>query len=244
MAKITNIGDYLKHTEKEKGKKKYTYEEVKKIFDTCSNDSILIDNVFNQIVTNVEEDWVLEFVIRRLYLLRTKKLDISSYLKKDYGVLESKENTLSLFLEERTAKILNLVNETLEEEKKENGELPIELGTGFILINNHFEYSKVIRDYFAILFIRKIFSDINLEEYLHNNFTNFKDFEYQKNGCKNFVINYISSIDSVLSAYVINNPYVLDEILVALDYIKKNWDWYTTIDDTKTIPGQLINTLK
>lgn len=215
---------------------KYNYEIIKNIFILFVDDKEFLKKVYNDIVLNVKEDWIFEFSIRMLDIIKkSPTINLSDYINNPkMGIMASKETEINLFeldIGLRKMKILNIIENILKSHNYQKSSL------GFAYIDYMFNYSEVILDFFAKHFISEIFLELNLEKYLHENFDNYEDFENKTNQ-KSFVLNHISSKDKDLAHYVINHTTTLEEIMYAFEYIMKAWELY--IDDELHISYELI----
>jgi len=101
-----------------------------------------------------------------------------------------------------------------------------EIGMGFLLMYDLYNESTLVTDFFAEKTIIAILSEneINLEEHLHSKFKTFEDIE--KYGINNYLIQFISVYDSMLSSYISTKPYLLKSLISQIKYIKLNWENY------------------
>lgn len=115
-----------------------------------------------------------------------------------------------------------------------------EIGMGFLLMYDLYNESTIVTDFFAEKTIIAILSEneINLEEHLHSKFKAFEDLE--KIGINNYLIQFISVYDSMLSSYLSTKPYLLKPLLSQIKYIKLNWENYN-IRDEFTMYNTLLN---
>lgn len=101
-----------------------------------------------------------------------------------------------------------------------------DIGMGFLVMYDSFNSNELITDFFASKTIDSIFYeyDINLEEYLHSK---YKDFEtIEKQGINNFLINFISTYDKMLSSYLSAKIQLLRPLVTKMNFIKINWENY------------------
>lgn len=199
---------------------RYDYSFIKEIINEFKYDLPFLERVLEDINKNVKEDWTLEFNIQYIHLLEgLKQYDIKGYLTNESIIpIDLKLNVYKIIISTQC----NIFMDNLE--KAINEENASIVGMGFLIVQDMFNYSEIIQNYYAEEFIRKIFQNPSIETYLHQNFKGFEDIE--KNGLTTFIINYIALSDESLAYYVINHSEVLGEIRYALDCIKSSWQSY------------------
>lgn len=110
--------------------------------------------------------------------------------------------------------------------KSEDPDDRLHMGLGFYVIFDDCYASENLSSFFASNFINDIFEDnnITLEEVVHKRFKTFADLE--KFGIVNFLLDFLSKYDDMLSDYVSTHLYLLDDLKKQFGYIKQNWDIY------------------
>lgn len=98
---------------------------------------------------------------------------------------------------------------------------------GFSLLQNEYRKRKTILDYFAKRMMKEIYfcnSLGTLEDLIHLEYDDFKDIKNE--GYENFFIRNLTNIDYSLGNYIKQNKNFLNELLVQIEEIEKNWDFY------------------
>lgn len=207
-------------------KVRYRYDTIQAIFSFFQDDYEFLIAIFDDISLNVQEDWILEFLLLTASKLENiPNIPIEKYIHNPSGMPNSNTMALlrvNLLLGIQKEKILRTVKLLLNEAPN------YDLGVGFCFIEKHFHYSDVIKKHFAHHFISEIFLDLDLEQHIHQNYNSYDEFE-SKTGVKAFTHNYISKRDTSLDYYTMNHPDCLEEIPYAFQYIKNNWDNYTRL---------------
>ena len=219
-------------------KEKYDYHIIKKIFEIFNDDKEFLKKIYNDLTVNVKEDWVFEFSLKLLDVIKkSTAIDIKDYINNpNILIAGSKEldiKTLEFEIEIRKSDILNMVKNILKEDKSQIKSL------GFTYIQYIFYYSETILNFFAQHFISQIFLEYDIEKYLHENYINFEEF-LNKNNKKSLIMKFIFQKDEDLTNYVINHPILLNEITYAFDYIQKAWDYYVN-RETNNIYESIYN---
>lgn len=135
---------------------------------------------------------------------------------------ENKSTEYKMLLESKFQAIMVAV----ELSKLQNPERKKDIGLGFNYIFDQFNASKMIIDCFVEFLLNYIFDeyDINLEEYLHKKYPDFKKIEAI--GIPNFLLNFIACFDETLSSYLSSNIKLLDNLIKEMNRINKNWTPY------------------
>lgn len=109
-------------------------------------------------------------------------------------------------------------------DKNENEEDEYDLG--FVFIIDNFEGHPIIMDMFAKNMIDECIYDTeySLEKVAHGTFETYEQLE--EYGTKNFILDYLGSIDYCLKGYVRNNLHLIEPIEKKLKSIKNNWDCF------------------
>ena len=159
MNKMINLEEYKKQQKVKlshlKENRKYDYDTLRELFETFSNDPDFLLSLYPDIKNNVQEFWVLEF------LLRLEKLITDS---KDQN---SKKHLFLEIMLERTL-ISNEILANVQKVKTEFNHVPC--GKGFVFITYQFYYSEIILQHFAKLFLDLIVKDIQFEKLLHEKY--------------------------------------------------------------------------
>jgi len=101
------------------------------------------------------------------------------------------------------------------------------IGKKFEFVYQNYETSMIILNYIANRMLQEIFynnEEYTFEELIHYNFKSVN--ELNDINLNNYLINYINSYDSSLSAYVSCHLELLDELRKNIGIITKNWDNY------------------
>ena len=98
-----------------------------------------------------------------------------------------------------------------------------ELGMGFLLIFEEYNYSKRVLDFFAKKYIDGIFdeNDIDLEYMLHEQFSNPS--KLSKIGLNNYMLSFISYYDSMLASYLTTNIELMINLKNRIVKAINNW---------------------
>lgn len=99
-----------------------------------------------------------------------------------------------------------------------------EMQMGFFYLFDEYNSSQILMRYFSEKYLDEIFENINLEEFLHDNFKNVEDLK--RNNIKDYLINFIANYDSDLSGYLMVNLDLLDNLITKVNMIIINWDNY------------------
>lgn len=123
--------------------------------------------------------------------------------------------------------------ELVKVQEQSDSELINEFGMGFLLILDSYSSSDVIMNFYTKHLISDIFSEngISLEELLHRKFNKFE--EVEKIGLNNYILSFLNTYDSNLSAYVSCHIEMLNDIKETMDKIKSNWDSYNFLNERK-----------
>lgn len=207
------------------------YTKDKNMYHLCSNELKQNYNFLLGVIDLFKKD--LDFIITI----------ISEYLNND-NISNIQDLELNIILRNLIDKekvddyFLYLFNTRMEYEKdileiasykeyiKDNRELLNFIGEGFFIIQDKYEGSKIILDYYAKQFIIDLFDseNINLETLLHESFKTLNNLE--KYGINRFLIDIIYKSDNFLGEYISNDISLLDVIKEKIKLIKKRWDNY------------------
>lgn len=105
-----------------------------------------------------------------------------------------------------------------------DGSLKDTVGEGFFFVTDSYGESKIITDYFATKMVDRIFYSNSLELFLHENFKDYKQIE--EHGINNFIVSYLSRVDSFLSSYVAANISLVSDLKKDIEKVGRNWDMY------------------
>ena len=108
-----------------------------------------------------------------------------------------------------------------------------EIGMGFLLIYDSYMSSEIVLNYYATKIIEDIFKeyDIDLERMLHSKFKNANQINEQ--GLNNYMINFISLYDPMLSSYLCTHLNLLIPLKNKIISIQNNWDKYNDKEEIK-----------
>lgn len=184
---------------------KRNYEFVKEIILIFQNDKEFISEVANTYLENSQDEL---HVLELLIILCNLYKNIKDLTEAKYSILVE-SNFQSIRVASELAK--------LQDPKNTN------IGLGFIYILDKYSSSKIIMDYYAKKMINALFQEeeINLEKYLHQHFQDFGKIE--NIGINNYLLNFISHYDKVLSDYLCVHIDLLQDLRNQLEKIKKNW---------------------
>lgn len=190
---------------------KYDYEVIQNIFLFYRRDVEFLKRVYKNIINVIEEHWILEFLLKMLQILeqenicdKEKKLRIS----------------IQMIINFRTMEILDAVNKIVIEPNLDG------YGYGFILVENKFNYSETIMDYFAKIFLNYILNELNIEGKLHKSYSSYEEFEIANESLQKYVMDYISLEDIALKNYILRHPKTWEEAETIFKQIKTNWTNY------------------
>ena len=192
---------------------KQDYEFVKYLVLKFKDNSEFIITVANNYLDNTDTDWES----KELSIIMEKVLP--KELAKKYEVL----NETSYF-----TKRLEVEMAALKDPKVESM-----IGMGFLLMFNEYNGSDIILDYYANCMIGEIIrnNNINFEKMLH---TQFKSADkITEMGINNYIVNFISYYDSMLSSYVATHLDIVKPIATRIKVIQENWDKYSLVDETR-----------
>lgn len=150
--------------------------------------------------------------------LKIKLADLYDYTK-DEAFMEYKLEANTIFC----GKILEIGTFLAQEE---NQDITEDCGSGFVFVDLDYSGSKEIMDFFAKGFLNEFVfpQEIGLETIAHSYFRTGAELE--QFGETNFLLNYISQIDSYLGKYLEMNRELLEPYKKEVARIKNNWDTY------------------
>lgn len=199
---------------------KNNFRFVKFLINKFEDDIPFINKVADYFIMNSSDDFKkIELAIMMCAIIRNKK---DEYYNEYYSY---KMFVNQIYKSEKT--IIEII--MLQDENKV---LIDEVGMGFIFISDKYSGNKIILDYFADRFIDDIlFNDVNLEKRLHLSFNTFDDLN--KYGINNYCIEFISLYDKFLADYLTNNLNVLAYLKKRLKLIKRNWNNYNDLLESR-----------
>ena len=234
---IKNINDYIKG-EKVEG---YSIEELendkefmmlvikktndKNFYKLCS-EGVKKDYEFvKYLITKFKDDIeyiceVADFYLKDLddEITRIELIIIMTELTKNN---KEKNHNYKIILES----IFKLKRVKIEMGKIEQGEeYSREVGMGFIVIFDQYNKNKTILEFYAKRIIEEIFVeyDIDLEKILYNRFKTPE--ELDKMGINNYIIEFVSYYDPMLSSYLSTNIELMTELKTKIEEIQKKWN--------------------
>lgn len=213
VIKKTNDKNFYKLCSKELKK---DYEFVKYLILKFKDDIEYICKVADFYLKDLEDD-----------LTRTELLIIMTELTKNN---KEKNNDYKIILDS----VFKFKRVKIEMGKIEQGEeYSREVGMGFIVIFDQYNKNKTIIEFYAKRMIEEIFKeyDIDLETMLHNRFKSPE--EIDKMGINNYIIEFISYYDPMLSSYLSTNIELMIELKNKIENIQKRWNINKSIEDAK-----------
>ncbi len=113
------------------------------------------------------------------------------------------------------------------------------IGEGFLLMFDSYNCNDIILKYYAECMINEIIRDNNIdfEAMMHNQFKTPDKID--KIGVNNYIINFLSYYDSMLSSYVSTHLDIINNLRNKIKDIQINWDRYNTVDEAKRYNNML-----
>ena len=123
--------------------------------------------------------------------------------------------------------------------KAENPKLESMIGMGFLAVFDSYNDSDIILDYYAKRFLDDIIeeNDIDFEKMLHNQFKSAD--KIKEVGINNYIINFISCYDSMLSQYMSTHLDLIKPVANKIKNIQDNWDSYLIKDEEERYNNML-----
>lgn len=192
---------------------KLNYEFVEYLVLKFKDNSEFIMTVADNYLDNADTDWES----KELSIIMEKVLP--KELAEKYEVL----NETSYFLKRLEVEIA----------KAKDSKLESMVGMGFLLMFDQYNGSDIILDYYANNMIGEIIRDNNIdfEKMLHTQFKSAS--KITEMGINNYIVNFISCYDSMLSSYVSTHLDIIKPIANRIKRIQDDWDRYSSADETK-----------
>lgn len=192
---------------------KRNYEFVKFMIETFSYDKKFVNEIACSYLDSVDED---DITAKELIFILCEVFKNCKYEYLKYFVMRT-----CICSYERV-----MVDAIVREE--ENPAWKKEFGLGFILILvKDIGNSDIIVKYIASEYLYEIFyenNEMTLEKFMHKKFNNPD--KIKNTGVKNFIIEYVSTYDANLSAYLCAHLDLLKGIEKDIERIIKNWTEY------------------
>ena len=194
------------------------YNFVKFIINKFKTDIDFICKVANYYLKNTDDELLrIELIIIMMKLTETDEKKHAEYLNLSDTIFKTKRVSIEMAKE-------------LQDEYVSN-----EIGMGFLLIFDSYNSSKIVLDFYAKKIIEAIFEEYNidLENMLHQQFNNAE--QINKIGINNYMLNFISTYDSMLASYLSTNIELMQDFANKIKNIQKNWNQYNSINEKKNI---------
>lgn len=198
---------------------KLNYEFVEYLVLKFKDNSEFIMTVADNYLDNADTDWES----KELSIIMEKVLP--KELAEKYEVL----NETSYFLKRLEVEIA----------KAKDSKLESMVGMGFLLMFDQYNGSDIILDYYANNIIGEIIRDNNIdfEKMLHTQFKSAS--KITEMGINNYIVNFISCYDSMLSSYVSTHLDIIKPIANRIKRIQDDWDKYLSVDETRRYNNML-----
>lgn len=198
---------------------KLNYEFVEYLVSKFKDNSEFIMTVADNYLDNADTDWES----KELSIIMEKVLP--KELAEKYEVL----NETSYFLKRLEVEIA----------KAKDSKLESMVGMGFLLMFDQYNGSDIILDYYANNMIGEIIRDNNIdfEKMLHTQFKSAN--KITEMGINNYIVNFISCYDSMLSSYVSTHLDIIKPIANRIKRIQDDWDKYLSVDETRRYNNML-----
>ena len=193
---------------------KSNYELVKYLVLNYKSNINFIIKVCEYYLNNKQED--VYYIELLLIMISILPKDNDYYIK------------YSLLLESIYSRVR--VENIMLKEYDKSEDFNTKLGLGFFLIYDDYNSSELVIKYFAHKLILSIIEDINLEEYIHNNYSTKEDLI--KYGINNFLIKLISKYDITLSSYVSVHIDLLEDLYNIVLKLLDKWDIYSNKEES------------
>ena len=120
---------------------------------------------------------------------------------------------------------------SIELYKEENPDYESEIGLGFVLLFDRYNYDMDVLKYCAKQLIEYLFTDygVNLENEIHKDFRTPNDIYHS--GLMNYMITFLGRYDPMLSDFAINHNDVLDGFQERINKIQVRWNNYTDTEE-------------
>lgn len=198
---------------------KLNYEFVEYLVLKFKDNSEFIMTVADNYLDNADTDWES----KELSIIMEKVLP--KELAEKYEVL----NETSYFTKRLEVEIA----------KAKDSKLESMVGMGFLLMFDQYNGSDIILDYYANNMVGEIIRDnnINFEKMLHTQFKSAS--KITEMGINNYIVNFISCYDSMLSSYVSTHLDIIKPIANRIKRIQDDWDKYLSVDETRRYNNML-----
>lgn len=198
---------------------KLNYEFVEYLVLKFKDNSEFIMTVAENYLDNADTDWES----KELSIIMEKVLP--KELAEKYEVL----NETSYFTKRLEVEIA----------KAKDSKLESMVGMGFLLMFDQYNGSDIILDYYANNMVGEIIRDnnINFEKMLHTQFKSAS--KITEMGINNYIVNFISCYDSMLSSYVSTHLDIIKPIANRIKRIQDDWDKYLSVDETRRYNNML-----
>jgi len=198
---------------------KLNYEFVEYLVLKFKDNSEFIMTVADNYLDNADTDWES----KELSIIMEKVLP--KELAEKYEVL----NETSYFTKRLEVEIA----------KAKDSKLEFMVGMGFLLMFDQYNGSDIILDYYANNMVGEIIRDNNIdfEKMLHTQFKSAS--KITEMGINNYIVNFISCYDSMLSSYVSTHLDIIKPIANRIKRIQDDWDKYLSVDETRRYNNML-----
>lgn len=198
---------------------KLNYEFVEYLVLKFKDNSEFIMTVAENYLDNADTDWES----KELSIIMEKVLP--KELAEKYEVL----NETSYFTKRLEVEIA----------KAKDSKLESMVGMGFLLMFDQYNGSDIILDYYANNMVGEIIRDNNIdfEKMLHTQFKSAS--KITEMGINNYIVNFISCYDSMLSSYVSTHLDIIKPIANRIKRIQDDWDKYLSVDETRRYNNML-----
>lgn len=198
---------------------KLNYEFVEYLVLKFKDNSEFIMTVAENYLDNADTDWES----KELSIIMEKVLP--KELAEKYEVL----NETSYFTKRLEVEIA----------KAKDSKLEFMVGMGFLLMFDQYNGSDIILDYYANNMVGEIIRDNNIdfEKMLHTQFKSAS--KITEMGINNYIVNFISCYDSMLSSYVSTHLDIIKPIANRIKRIQDDWDKYLSVDETRRYNNML-----
>lgn len=198
---------------------KLNYEFVEYLVLKFKDNSEFIMTVADNYLDNADTDWEN----KELSIIMEKVLP--KELAEKYEVL----NETSYFTKRLEVEIA----------KAKDSKLESMVGMGFLLMFDQYNGRDIILDYYANNMVGEIIRDNNIdfEKMLHTQFKSAS--KITEMGINNYIVNFISCYDSMLSSYVSTHLDIIKPIANRIKRIQDDWDKYLSVDETRRYNNML-----
>lgn len=199
---------------------KNMYELCSKKLKTNYNFVSFLVNLFaydkdfiNKIITNYIKNEKDNVKRNEMYIL----LNNLSY---DYDDLKEYRIVLQAFYTTKMVETYAIIS-------KLEGTVKKEFGNGFYLILDEYSKSNIICDFFAVKMMDDIFSQIKLEDFIHQKFRKAEDLE--RFGINSLLLSIIRKKDKYLALHLENNLSLMNIYKQKVSSFIKRWNYYNDL---------------